>query len=136
MRSSVTILAVGAVLAFATAPAGAQQGPVETVMEGCKTELETYCKDVTPGEQRILACFYAHGDKLSPQCSNALYDAAVQLETAIAALKIVAVGCEAEIDSICADVPAGEGRILHCLQANAAKVGESCDKAMTTVGLK
>lgn len=123
-------------LTLVAVPAGAQQGPIETVMEGCKPELETYCSQVRPGQQRILACFYAHGDKLSPQCHNALYDAAAQLETAITALKIVAVGCEKEIDSICATVPAGEGRILQCLQDNAADVGETCDKAMTTVGLK
>ena len=128
---------VGAMLlALIAAPAVAQQGPVETVMEGCQSELETFCSQVTPGQQRILACFYAHSDKLTPQCHNALYDAAVQLETAVTALKTVAVGCEAEIDSICADVPAGEGRILQCLQDNAGDVGETCDQALGTVGLK
>jgi hypothetical protein len=132
----VTTLLGALLLAVVSLPASAQKGPVETVMEGCKSELETYCSQVTPGQQRILACFYAHGDKLSPQCSNALYDASVQLETAITALKIVAVGCEAEIDSICADVPAGEGRILQCLKENKSDVGETCTKAMDTVGLK
>ena len=43
-----------------------------------EAELETYCKDVTPGDGRILACLYAHGDKLSGQCEYALYDAAEQ----------------------------------------------------------
>ncbi len=38
-------------------------------------DLETYCKNVTPGEQRILACLYAHEDKLSGRCVYALYNA-------------------------------------------------------------
>jgi hypothetical protein len=135
MRSLVTALVVAAA-ALLPFTAMAQQGPVETVLEGCKSELETYCSQVTPGEQRILACFYAHSDKLSPQCDNALYDAAVQLETAVTALRIVATGCEKEIDGICADVPAGEGRILQCLKDNAGSVGETCNKALTTVGLQ
>ena len=42
-------------LTLVAAPVGAQQGPIETVMEGCKPELETYCSQVRPGQQRILA---------------------------------------------------------------------------------
>jgi hypothetical protein len=48
--------------------------------EGCRAEIETYCKDVTPGEARILACLYAHEDKLPERCLYALYEASGQLE--------------------------------------------------------
>ena len=58
----------------------AQESLIETVANGCKTELETYCKTVTPGEGRVLACLYAYGDKLSGKCEYALYDAAARLE--------------------------------------------------------
>ncbi len=47
--------------------------------EGCQAEIETYCKDVTPGEARILACLYAHEDKLPERCLYALYEASGQL---------------------------------------------------------
>jgi len=43
----------------------AQQSLVQGAAEGCKKEIETYCKGVTPGEGRILACLYAYEDKLS-----------------------------------------------------------------------
>ena len=33
---------------------------------------------MTPGQGRVLACLYAHGDKLSAKCEYALYDAAAQ----------------------------------------------------------
>jgi len=32
----------------------AQDGPVELVTKGCKTEIETNCKNVPPGEGRVL----------------------------------------------------------------------------------
>jgi hypothetical protein len=54
------------------ASAGAQQSLVETVANGCKNEIETYCNDVTPGEGRVLACLYAYSDKLSSTCEYAL----------------------------------------------------------------
>ena len=65
-------------LGITSAPAG--QSLIETVANGCKVEIETYCSQVTPGEGRILACLYAHEDKLSAKCEYALYDAAAQLE--------------------------------------------------------
>ena len=46
----------------------------EHVIQGCKTELETYCSQVTPGQNRLLACLYANGDKLSGQCERVLYE--------------------------------------------------------------
>lgn len=64
----------------------AQEGLIETVANGCKTEIATYCKDVKLGEGRILACLYAYQDKLSGKCEYALYDAAARLERAVAAL--------------------------------------------------
>ncbi len=55
--------AIGVVLGFmfmVAMPAAAGQGLVKTVADGCKTELETYCKNVTLGEGRILACLFAY----------------------------------------------------------------------------
>jgi hypothetical protein len=86
--------------------------------------LETYCKDVTPGEGRILACLYAHSDKLSGKCEFALYDAAAQLERAVAALSYVVNECADDLDQFCRDVAAGEGRLLMCLDKNDQKVSD------------
>lgn len=74
-----TILALGKVIA-------ADKGPVDAVLHGCKSELETFCRNVTPGEGRLLACLYAYEDQLSGRCDYALYDASAQLERAVAAL--------------------------------------------------
>ena len=135
MRSLKTLIAASAVLLF-TSTVSAQQGIVETVAKGCATELETYCKGVTPGEGRILSCLYAYGDKLSGQCEFALYDAAAQLERFVAALSYVANECGDDIDKFCADVEMGEGRIVACLEAQGTKIQQRCDTALKDVGLK
>ena len=116
--------------------AGAQQSLVETVANGCKTEIETYCKDVIPGEGRVLACLYARSDKLSSKCEYALYDAAAQLERAVAALSYVVNECADDLDQLCNGVAAGEGRLLQCLEKNDKKVSGRCKQALKDVGLK
>jgi hypothetical protein len=136
MKYTIIAVAALAILAFAVAPALAEKGPVETVLEGCKTELESYCTDVTPGQGRILACLYARGDKLSGKCEYALYDAAAQLERAVAALTYVASECEDDLDELCAGVPAGKGRLLSCLERQEDKVSSRCKEALKDVGLK
>ena len=117
-------------------PVAADQSLVKSVADGCKVELETYCKDVTPGDGRILACIYAHSDKLSGQCEFALYDAAVQLERAVAALVFVANECADDVDKYCSDVAIGKGRILKCLEKNDKNVSQRCKRALKDVGAK
>ncbi len=95
-----------------------------------------YCKDVTPGEGRILACLYARQDKLSGKCEFALYDAAVRLERAVAALSYAANECEDDIDKYCSGVEMGEGRLLECIDKNEAKVSSRFKQALKDVGLK
>ena len=106
---------------------------VSTVATGCETEIQNYCSQVTAGEGRLLACFYAHEDKLSGQCQYALYSASAQLEHAVSALNYVAGQCQNDIESICAGVEAGEGRILECLEANAESVSAACKQAVKDV---
>jgi hypothetical protein len=87
-----------AVLLLGITGVNAEQGLVETVANGCKIEIEKYCSQVTPGQGRILACLYAHEDKLSAKCEYSLYDAAVQLERAVAALSYVANECNVDLE--------------------------------------
>ncbi len=114
----------------------AQESLVETLANGRKAELEKYCGNVTPGEGRVLACLYAHNDKLSGRCEYALYDAAVQLERAAAALAYVANECGPDLRKYCASLQAGEGRLLDCLKKKEAEVSNRCKQARKDVGLK
>jgi hypothetical protein len=151
MRSVWSAAALAALLVFISTPLarpGATQTPAqdataamqgqlgEQVLDGCNTELARFCAEVTPGEGRLLACLYAHGDKLSGQCDYALYDAAVRLERAISAITYVASECRAELETHCAGVDVGEGRVAQCLKDHASALSPACDQALTEVGAK
>jgi len=129
------VLALGLVLVFGTQVLAAEK-LVESVAKSCSKELETYCKDVTPGEGRVLACLYAHEDKLTGQCEYALYDAAVQLERALTALTYVANECRDDLQKFCSDIRPGQGRLLACMDKNEKQLSGRCKQAMKDVGLK
>lgn len=112
------------------------QGALDTFSAGCKQELTTFCKDVTPGEGRILACLYAFQDKLSPRCEYALYDSIGQLDRTMTNLSYAVGECREDLKSFCADVKPGEGRLLDCLNQNEAKVSKRCNAALQEVGYK
>jgi hypothetical protein len=119
-----------------SAPALALEKLVQSVVKGCEKELTTYCKDVTPGEGRLLACLYAYQDKLSGSCEYALYDAAAQLERFVAAITYVANECRDDLKTYCAEVKPGEGRLLDCMEKNKEKLSERCKQAISDTGLK
>jgi hypothetical protein len=135
MIKVIGVFAILGVLMF-SGVAAAEKGIVETFTEGCKAELEKYCKDVKPGDGRLLACLYAQSDKISARCEYAVYDAASQLERALTALTYVANECRDDLKANCANIKAGEGRLLTCLEKNDAKVSKRCKQALKDVGLK
>jgi len=100
------------------------------VMEECAADLEQYCSQVTPGEGRLLYCVAAHEDKISGQCQYALFEAAVLLADLADAILYLAESCESEIDTLCADVAMGEGRILACLEENDSALSGTCVTAL------
>jgi hypothetical protein len=126
-------IVVGALL-VAGGRALAADAPVDKVKKACNTELTTFCKGVTPGEGRVLACLYAFEDKVSDQCAYAVYDAALQLEQAVAALKYAAGQCKDDLQKFCADVKPGKGRGLQCITKNEKDVSQACKDALKQIG--
>jgi hypothetical protein len=119
-----------------TGNAGAIESLIKSVASGCEKELKSFCSKVTPGEGRILACLYAHNDKISGRCEYALYDAAAQLERFVAALSYVVNECEDDLQKYCGSVRAGEGRLAECLLVkNKDKISKRCNQAMKDVDL-
>jgi hypothetical protein len=55
------------------------------------------------------------------------------LERAVAAISFVATECSTDLKKLCAAVPAGEGRLLDCLDKNADKVSDRCKEAVKDV---
>ena len=145
MRNAIVwVVVIGMVLVFGGVVSAQQKGPaeavaqgiVDSVKKGCDKELKTYCKDVTPGEGRVLACLYAYEDKLSGQCEYTLYDAAAQLERAVNALSYAVNECRDDLTKFCSDIKPGEGRLLQCIDKNDAKVSGRCKQALKDTGLK
>ena len=136
MYPRIKMMALLASLMAFSLPATALDEIVESVATGCEKELSSYCKDVKPGEGRVLACLFAYSDKLSRRCEYVVIDAAAQLERAVGALTYVANECDADIDKICGKVEAGEGRILTCLKKNEDKVTKRCNQAMKDIDLQ
>jgi len=112
------------------------QGALDTFTQGCQQELTTYCKDVSPGEGRIIACLYAFQDKLTPRCEYALYDSVSQLDRTLTNLSYVVGECRDDLKTLCSAVKPGEGRLLDCLGKNEAKVSSRCNAALKDTGLK
>ena len=104
----------------------------EYVTQACKTELGAHCSQVIPGQNRLLACLYANGEKLSGQCETALYQAASVLDRAISTVAYLADQCRADIDSKCASVQTGQGRIAQCLADHKDSLSQPCTQAFST----
>jgi hypothetical protein len=112
------------------------QGALDTFTEGCQQELTTFCKDVTPGDGRIIACLFAFQDKISPRCEYALYDSVGQLDRTLTNLSYAVGECRDDLKNYCADAKPGEGRLLDCLSKNETKISNRCNYALKDTGLK
>jgi hypothetical protein len=134
MKRTVLIAIVGEFL-FTGTTASAQDDIIEAVMKACETEITTYCSQVTPGEGRLLACFYAHGDKVSARCEYALYEGVAALEQFVNAITYVATECHDDLLKLCGEVEMGEGRVGTCLLEHKADVTEACRQAIDDTGL-
>lgn len=104
-------------------------GPVETVADGCKAEINLYCKDVTQGDGLVLACLHASIKQISSRCLYALHDAVSQLRRTVKALSYVENECQDEIKTYCSDIESGDWRIFWCLDRNKDKVSDRCKEA-------
>jgi hypothetical protein len=110
----------------------AQESIPAALKNSCQNELDIHCKKVTPGGGRLIACLYSYGDKLSAECSFAMYDASEQYEATLAALRHIAkrTACRSDIAEYCRGVPPGGGEIYHCIVENKATLTDGCRAAL------
>jgi hypothetical protein len=134
-KLAVTSLLLGSLLLTA-GTARAADTVVDAVKKACHKELSTFCKDVKAGQGRVLACLYAHEDKVSGQCEAAVYDAVEQLEQALAALRYAATECKADLLKYCGDVTVGQGRVAACMKKNEKDLSQRCKDALVKTGLR
>jgi hypothetical protein len=98
--------------------------------EACSADIRHYCDTVTAGHGRIMACMYAHEDKVSEACDEATTDVGDILDTVFAKIKQVLSECRPDIEKHCGDVKFGDGAMLTCLNENSASLAEPCKAAV------
>lgn len=102
-------------------------------IEGCRSDLDAYCSQVTPGDQRLLACLYAHDDKLSERCRVNVLDALLIVEVELAQTNQIGAMCGSDILTHCVGVEPGDGRIATCLQRNSGLLSQGCREAIQSL---
>jgi len=103
---------------------------IKVFMEGCRADLDAYCAQVIPGQQRLVACLYAHGDKVSERCRGNLKDAMLLVRAEIAQANFIGALCGADILDHCGDVEPGDGRMTACLDEKRASLSQTCREAL------
>ncbi len=104
-----------------------------TVQKSCAPDVKEFCSKVTPGEGRLLLCITAHEDKISDGCFTTLLDVGDSIQLTVSSVKRAADVCANEIDTLCATVEAGEGRIAQCLIDNKSKLSAPCSAEVAGV---
>jgi hypothetical protein len=93
----------------------------------CKEDVEKFCKDVKPGEGRIVKCLKEHESELSAGCKQKQAEHKAARKERAEKFKEA---CQADIQQFCKDVKPGEGRILKCLKEHASEVSAGCRDAL------
>lgn len=116
-----------------TAALMATPAPAADIIKACAPDIAEYCSAVEPGYGRMISCLYAHELVVSEGCDAAMGDAADILDTMFASLRTIYEECSGDIQTLCGDVPAGEGRIFSCLINNRDALSDSCTGIVSTV---
>ncbi len=85
----------------------------------CKADYEKFCKDVKPGDGRIIRCMLQHENELSQGCRDQIAAAREKEEAFVKA-------CKPDAAKLCKGVKPGHGRIIKCLKANEAQLSPDC----------
>lgn len=93
----------------------------------CKADFEKYCKDVKPGEGRIMRCMKEHENDFSQACKAKMAEKKEMMEKK---MKEAQEACKGDLESFCKDVKPGEGRIIQCLIEHKDKLSEGCKQKL------
>jgi hypothetical protein len=115
-------LLLAALLAMPTAAFPAEPA----AQKPCAEEIEKLCKDVRPGEGRIVLCLQEHGSELSTVCREKVKAVVQKLEKAKQA-------CEKDISRFCAGVAPGGGRLINCLKPHVKELAPECREKFITI---
>lgn len=100
---------------------------VEKAKTACAGDIDKYCKDITPGEGRIISCLDSRADKLTASCAASKREAEEGAsKTVDRAAMAFQKSCKSDVEKFCSDVPPGKGRQLECLSGHQDDLSRSC----------
>jgi len=108
---------------------------VNIEINSCNADAAIFCPGLPLNSQKSFMCLMAYEDNLSIACELGIVEAAIALEMGMIAIDYSIKACEADADKYCADVEAGEGRIVGCLRENEANLAKECTAALKQTGL-
>jgi len=114
-RIALVVFITGAVIpGFRAVPqAFANSGP-------CADDMANYCKDVRPGQGRIITCLEGHENNLSSGCRAKLAEMEKKRP------------CTDDAIRYCSEVQRGEGRVLQCLAEHENELTPQCKANIET----
>jgi len=98
-------------------------GPARAA-NGCKGDVERFCKGIPGGGGRIAACLKSHEAELSQPCKDDIAAAKVKVKSFVDA-------CKPDASKFCHGIPVGQGRILSCLKSHEADLAPACRAEMS-----
>jgi hypothetical protein len=95
----------------------------------CKKEIAKFCKDIQPGDGRILRCLTMSEKDLAPPCKKSL----AQIEKAVVEVQDA---CADDYEIFCSSILPGQGRIAACLEKNKKMLTSKCKAILKEVKQK
>ena len=103
---------------------------IQNLEKSCGKDIKKFCRNVTPGQGRVLFCMQAYEDKISARCAFDLREAEMNIQTVAAQLQQATEACGADIAKLCGKIQPGQGRVSACLAAQSASVSPACVAAV------
>jgi hypothetical protein len=101
--------------------------PSEAQVTGpCAETVNKYCKDVAPGEGRIMKCLNDHRDDQSMACKD-------WLQEQNKSLKELNTVCPEEIFNLCSSVASDGIRLYRCLEGNYFALKSNCREKLREI---
>lgn len=110
MKKIILLFSFIAVFAFANE----HEAKHEKHMGACKADQEKFCKDVKPGEGRIIKCMKEHEASLSAECKNNIS----KLEEHMP--------CFEDHQKFCKGMKPGDGKFGPCMKEHEAELSPKC----------
>lgn len=135
MNLKIANCALFVVAAFSIGPASAATGRANlstmksNVERACKSDIDKYCKGITPGGGRIADCLNSREPQLSSGCKSIWGDAKEDIQKRFDQANVeFHQSCGTDLQKYCPKVAPGGGRLLSCLGDHKDNLSASCQE--------